>query len=267
QHTGPALTDTEREELAARNIRIVEGEVTGLEVADDQLAGVRLRSGEVVECRALVVAPRFVAKAGLLASLGLQPVELKLGDYVMGESVPADPFGATAVPGVWVAGNVTDLRAQVITSAAAGLNAGAAINADLVAEDTRDAVAAYRHRTASHSHAHSRADADADADGQTESQAEAQRVTAEQYWEDRYQQPHSHWSGKANLVLVDVVGGLRPGAALDLGCGDGSDAIWLATQGWRVTSVDISATALARAAERAEADGVTGIDWQRHDLT
>jgi SAM-dependent methyltransferase len=68
-------------------------------------------------------------------------------------------------------------------------------------------------------------------------------------------------------VLVDVAGGLRPGTALDLGCGDGSDAIWLAAQGWRVTSVDISATALARAAERADAAVVAGVDWQRHDLT
>jgi thioredoxin reductase len=53
-------------------------------------------------------------------------------------------MGATVVPGVWVAGNVTDLKAQVISSAAAGLNAGAAINADLIAEDVRVAVAAAR---------------------------------------------------------------------------------------------------------------------------
>ena len=58
----------------------------------------------------------------------------------VGTLVPADPTGATAVPGVWVAGNVTDLMAQVIASAAAGLTAGAALNADLIAEDTRLAV-------------------------------------------------------------------------------------------------------------------------------
>ena len=62
--------------------------------------------------------------------------------HVVGSYVAADPTGATAVPGVWVAGNVADLMAQVIGAAAAGLSAGAAINADLVAEDTRDAVAA-----------------------------------------------------------------------------------------------------------------------------
>jgi len=58
--------------------------------------------------------------------------------------VPADPTGATAVPGVWVAGNVADLRAQVISAAAAGLNTAAAINADLIAEDVRRAVADHR---------------------------------------------------------------------------------------------------------------------------
>jgi thioredoxin reductase len=64
----------------------------------------------------------------------------------VGSAVPADPTGATAVPGVWVAGNVADVRAQVVSSAAAGLTVGAAINADLIAEETRLAVAAHRER-------------------------------------------------------------------------------------------------------------------------
>jgi thioredoxin reductase (NADPH) len=67
-----------------------------------------------------------------------------MGGVVLGEAVPADAQGATAVPGVYVAGNVTDLRAQVIVAAAAGLTTAAAINADLIAEDTRRAVAAQR---------------------------------------------------------------------------------------------------------------------------
>ena len=65
-----------------------------------------------------------------------------MGGVLLGTAVPADPTGATAVPGVWVAGNVTDPMAQVIAAAAAGLRAGAMINADLVEEETRDAVAA-----------------------------------------------------------------------------------------------------------------------------
>ena len=75
------------------------------------------------------------------------------------------------------------------------------------------------------------------------------------------------WSGRPNPVLVDVVGGLRPGTALDLGCGEGGDAIWLARQGWRATAVDVSATALERAAADAATAGVGGrIDFRQHDL-
>jgi thioredoxin reductase len=62
----------------------------------------------------------------------------------MGEHIPADPTGRTEVPGVWVAGNVTDLAAQVGAAAAAGALVGAQINADLIAEETRQAVAAHR---------------------------------------------------------------------------------------------------------------------------
>jgi thioredoxin reductase len=62
---------------------------------------------------------------------------------VIGSAVPVGPGGATAVPGVWAAGNVTELQAQVIGSAAAGVAAGASINADLIAEDARRAVEAH----------------------------------------------------------------------------------------------------------------------------
>jgi thioredoxin reductase len=91
-----------------------------------------------------VVSPRFVARGGLLASLGLEAAPVEMNGHVVGSAVAADATGATAVPGVWVAGNVTDLRAQVISSAAAGLAAAAALNADLIADDTRTAVAATR---------------------------------------------------------------------------------------------------------------------------
>jgi len=130
-HTAPELTDEQTEQIAARGIKVVTGEVVALEVAGDRLAGVRLASGKLVPPQAVVVAPRFVARAGLLADLGLQPVEQEMGGAVLGSFGPSDPTGATAVDGVWVAGNVTDLRAQVISSAAAGLNAAAGINADL----------------------------------------------------------------------------------------------------------------------------------------
>ncbi|MFI8933512.1 NAD(P)/FAD-dependent oxidoreductase [Streptomyces sp. NPDC053474] len=140
-HTGAPPSDEDAERLAARGVRVVAGEVTGLEIADDRLAGVRLRDGRVVAREALAVSPRIVARAGFLAALGLRAAEHPLG---IGEYVPCDATGRTDVAGVWVAGNVTDLSAQVGAAAAAGAAAGAQINADLVAEDTRLAVEARR---------------------------------------------------------------------------------------------------------------------------
>jgi SAM-dependent methyltransferase len=90
----------------------------------------------------------------------------------------------------------------------------------------------------------------------------------ERFWEDFYRAKDGVWSGKANALLVEEVAALAPGTALDLGCGEGGDAIWLAAQGWRVTAVDVSATALERGAGHAADAGVTGvIAWERHDLT
>jgi SAM-dependent methyltransferase len=92
-------------------------------------------------------------------------------------------------------------------------------------------------------------------------------MEAERFWEARYCRRGRVWSGRPNPVLVDVVGSLRPGTALDLGCGEGGDAIWLARQGWRVTAVDVAATALDRAAADAATAGVADrIDLRQHDL-
>jgi SAM-dependent methyltransferase len=92
-------------------------------------------------------------------------------------------------------------------------------------------------------------------------------VETERFWEDHYHRRERVWSGRPNPVLVDVVGSLRPGTVLDLGCGEGGDPIWLAQQGWRVTAVDVSATALDRAAADAATAGVGGrIDFRQHDL-
>ena len=144
RHTGPELPEEQAEQLAALGVRLVDGEVSGLEVTDDRLTGVRLATGEVIPRSALVVAPRFTARAGVLESLGLPSVDQEIGGHVVGSAVPADPTGATSMPGVWVAGNVADMSAQVVVAAAAGMRAGAMINADLVAEDARRAVEAHR---------------------------------------------------------------------------------------------------------------------------
>ncbi|MFA1543671.1 MFS transporter [Actinomadura monticuli] len=90
---------------------------------------------------------------------------------------------------------------------------------------------------------------------------------AKEFWDARYAERDRIWSGDPNTALVREVTGTAPGAALDLGCGEGADAIWLARQGWRVTAVDISAVALERAARHAAEAGVAGrVDFQRHDL-
>ncbi|MFE2292160.1 NAD(P)/FAD-dependent oxidoreductase [Streptomyces sp. NPDC059452] len=145
RHTGPEPTDEEYEQLAARGVAVVDGEVAGLEVTDDRLTGVRLvGGGRVIGCEALVVQARFTARSAVLESLGLVPVPQEMGGEVIGTYVPTDPVGATEVPGVWAAGNVTRLTEQVIGAAAAGLMAAGAINGDLIAEDTRNAVEARR---------------------------------------------------------------------------------------------------------------------------
>ena len=140
-HTMAAPAGEEAEQLAARGIGVVHGEVGSLEASGDHLAGVRLADGRLVGRQALAVSPRMAARAGFLAGLGLRPAAHPSG---MGEHIPADPAGRTEIPGVWAAGNVTDLAAQVGGAAAAGAMAGARINADLVAEETRQAVAAGR---------------------------------------------------------------------------------------------------------------------------
>ncbi|HLU75315.1 MAG TPA: NAD(P)/FAD-dependent oxidoreductase [Nonomuraea sp.] len=140
-HTRPAPTGEEAERLAARGIKVVHGEVASLEIVEDRLVGVRMSDGTLVSRDTVAVATRMEARAGFLATLGLRPVEHPAG---VGEHIPADPTGRTDVPGVWVAGNVTDLSAQVGPAAAAGAGAAAQINADLIEEETRQAVAAYR---------------------------------------------------------------------------------------------------------------------------
>jgi thioredoxin reductase len=144
RHTGPTPTPVEREQLAARDVALVCGAVTALEVADDRLTGVRLASGELIPCQAVVVQPRRTARADVLASLGLKPIEQQVDGHAVGSRVPADPTGAPAVPGVWVAGAVTGLHAPSIGATAAGARAAEALNADLIAEDVRLAVADHR---------------------------------------------------------------------------------------------------------------------------
>ena len=142
-HTVPRPAPEQLEQLAARGISIVEGEVTGVEVTGDRLSGLRLRSGQVIPRRAVVIGPQFEARHALLDGLGVSIAEHPLG---IGHQVAADATGRTTAAGVWVAGNTADITAGVMQAAASGVTAAAAINIDLTAEDTTAAVAARRAR-------------------------------------------------------------------------------------------------------------------------
>ena len=310
-HTAPEPTEEQWEQLAARGIEVVDSEVAALEVTDDRLSGVRLGSGQVFPRQAVVIAPTFMARSDLLTTLGVSAAEERVGDYVLGSAVPADAFGATGAPGVWVAGNVTDLRGQVIGSAAAGLNTGAAVNADLIAEDTRRAVAARReHREPAlavadafspqaergncervlgqrrhalvteleHGTAASPSPAPRERAGSQAQQTDpapgddaairAGLYSAE-FWDGRYRSNGTVWSGEPNAQLVAETTGLAAGRALDVGSGEGADALWLAARGWQVTGVDVSRVALDRSAAQAAqlgADIAGRLTWRHEDL-
>jgi thioredoxin reductase len=131
------LTAAERSQLVARAIGIVEGTVARVLVEDDHLRGVEMDDGRVIPRAALFVPPRFVPNNDLL---------LGLGCAVDDDGWPVkDPTGLTTVPGVWVAGNLANARAQVITAAGEGSAAAIALNADLVDDDVRDAVRDHNH--------------------------------------------------------------------------------------------------------------------------
>jgi SAM-dependent methyltransferase len=112
----------------------------------------------------------------------------------------------------------------------------------------------------SHSHAHAHSSHD--------SHDEPIEFTQE-FWDDRYGSAGRLWSGQPNAQFAAQVADLTPGEALEAGCGEGADAIWLAQRGWTVTGVDVSAVALERAASasgEAGGDVARRITWQREDL-
>ena len=122
------LTDDERHQLDARDIRVEDDTVIKLVIDNDRLRGVALADGRTVERTAVFVRPGNVPHDdGLAAALGCDKNDAGF--------VTVDATGRTSNPGVWAAGNVVDPRAQVITSAGAGSAAAIAINADLVQDD------------------------------------------------------------------------------------------------------------------------------------
>ncbi|MGW6602697.1 NAD(P)/FAD-dependent oxidoreductase [Streptomyces sp. NPDC055036] len=137
---GTGLDEESRARFAARDIRVVDTQVAAVESTQDgRVAGVRLIDGRIVTRRVLAVATSMRARTEGLAGLNLPTRDLPDG---MGRHFATGPAGTTPVRGVWVAGNATDVSAQVGASAAAGALAGAHINADLATADTEAALAA-----------------------------------------------------------------------------------------------------------------------------
>ncbi len=141
QHTVPSLGDEALEQCAALGIRVVEGEVAGLEIsvppaprgpggAPSRCRRSPVASGEVVPRQVVVVAPRFTARTEGLKGLGLEVVEQEVGGVVLGTSVKADPNGLTGDAGGLGGGERRSMSAQVMVSAGQGLMAGAQINFD-----------------------------------------------------------------------------------------------------------------------------------------
>ncbi|MFF8828585.1 FAD-dependent oxidoreductase [Streptomyces sp. NPDC015131] len=228
-HDPAGLDEAAVAALASSGVPVERGVVRRvLTGPDGEVSGVELDGGRVLEADAVVVGPRFTARTGVLAGVGLAATPHPSG---AGDVLAVDPRGETAVPGIYAAGNVTDPSLQVLPSAAQGSRTGAMIAFSLAEEDLRDTVR------------HSGEEAD---------------------WDQRYGGPDRTWSGNPNGTLVQEVSGLAPGRALDVGTGEGADALWLAERGWKVTATDISGNALARVRAEAERRGLA-VDLVRGD--
>ncbi|MFP5322316.1 MAG: FAD-dependent oxidoreductase [Acidimicrobiia bacterium] len=235
-HDGAGPEGDDRRRLHARGVPVHHGPVAELVVEGDLVRGVRLADGRVLDADAVAVQPRFVARTSMLADLGIVPVPAPMGT---GEMIEVDERGATSVAGVYAAGNVSDVSGQVLQAAAQGSRVAAMINADLAVEDAERALAAMH--------------------------ADPDRDSAE-HWDRRYADVGDRlWSGQPNPALVTEAADLPPGTALDVGCGEGADALWLAEQGWDVTAVDISAVAVERGRQVAEGAGLD-VRWSAVDI-
>ena len=209
-HDPTGVDEAELDVLRTAGVNIVRGPVRRIVTGPhDEIAGVELADGECIDADAVVVGPRFTARAESLATLGIRPSAHPSG---AGDFVETDATGMTSVPGVYAAGNVADPSHQVLHAAANGSWVGAMISFSLAAEDLGNAA---------------RPSANADD------------------WDRRYS-GEQIWSGNPNGTLVKELTGVAPGRALDVGAGEGGDAVWLAEQGWQTTASDISERGLGR---------------------
>jgi thioredoxin reductase/SAM-dependent methyltransferase len=219
-HDAADVDTSELDALLGGGVEILYEKVSRIVTGSDgHIAAVELADRQRIDADAVVVGPRFRVRAEPFASLGLRPTAHPSG---LGDYVETDATGATAVPGLYAAGNLTDPSQQVLQAAGNGSRVGAMISFSLAHDDVRAAA----------------------------------RPSANQAdWEHRYGGGQM-WSGNPNGTLVNEISGLAPGRALDVGAGEGGDALWLAEQGWSVTATDISQLALDRVDAEAERRGL-----------
>ncbi len=206
-----------REEVRAYGGEVLDGRVVALARHDDGRFEAALTGGHLVVARSVLVATGRLDEPTrqALAHLGIHAAVRPGGS---GELIGTDSSGATAVQGVYAAGHGAGPAGPDTAGAGRGAEIGEAISRVLAADDHR-----------------------------VPGRAPANQID----WDRRYG-GEPIWSGNPNGTLVYEVGGLRPGRALDVGAGEGADALWLAEQGWMVTASDIS----QRALDRVEAEAV-----------
>ena len=230
------LDEAQAKQLGAAGITVDERPVARLVAHDGALTAVEFTDGDRLTRAAALVAATLHQRSPLAAQLGA----LAVTGPVVADAVVVDAFARTSVPGLFAAGDVSAQMPQVATAIAAGSLAGVAIVQNLLGEDVGLAGPPWP----------------------------THELDAQDYWERHYGERERIWSGRVNAQLAQVVADVSPGRALDLGCGEGGDAAWLAENGWQVTAVDISETALQRAREEAGARGVADrITFEQHDLS
>ncbi|MBC9927447.1 MULTISPECIES: bifunctional NAD(P)/FAD-dependent oxidoreductase/class I SAM-dependent methyltransferase [unclassified Leucobacter] len=231
--------------FAARGVTLVTDPVVRIEGEGTQVSAVVTGRGGAYPVDAVFVTSAMQPRDEFLADFGLERNDLPWGNFLV-----VDAMGQTSDPRIWAAGNVVHGPAVVPVAMGAGVMAAAAANFALVEEDYARAVA----EEAAPAPAPAQAQGHGHGQGHRHGEIEQDPVA---FWENHYGGAGPVWSGKVNATLAAVVAELAPGRSLDLGSGEGGDALWLAQRGWQATGVDISATAVARANEAAAAAGLS----------